>query len=148
MLNFSIKKEELSKLFIPSNITTGSSFQELIDLGGTKSLIGKLKSNKKTGITTLNDNENSLRKSEFGLNNSPFEAKKSLFYYFKEQIKDFCVQILSLSSILIFILGFFSENPEETYMQAGSILIAIFLVVTVGSFTDFKKERQFQNLYK
>jgi Ca2+ transporting ATPase len=47
---------------------------------------------------------------------------------------------------MLTILGFFSENPEETWIQAGTILIAIGIVVIVGGLSDFRKERQFQKL--
>jgi len=47
---------------------------------------------------------------------------------------------------MLTILGFVAENPEETWIQAGTILIAIGIVVIVGGLSDYRKERQFRKL--
>jgi len=64
----------------------------------------------------------------------------SIWYYLAEACEDFCVIILTISGIMLFLLGFLAENPEETWIQAATILMAILMVVLVGGVSNYRKE--------
>jgi hypothetical protein len=64
----------------------------------------------------------------------------SIWFYLAEASEDFCVIILTIAGFALFSLGFVAENPEETWIQAATILMAILMVVLIGGISNYRKE--------
>ena len=57
------------------------------------------------------------------------------------------VRILIVAAIVSIILGiFFSDDPKKDWIDGFSIVIAVLVVVLVGSITDYQKEQKFHEL--
>ena len=57
------------------------------------------------------------------------------------------IQILCVSAIVQIVLGIvFGQNPSTDWIDGFSIVIAIVVVVLVGSITNYKKELKFHEL--
>ena len=108
-------------------------------------LITELKSDPDKGITPpFNE-----REEIFG-SNKVFEEKVPHFcHYVYEALKDLMVRILIVSAVVSIILGCtFSDDPSKDWIDGVSIVIAVLVVVLVGSITDYQKEQKFHELNK
>ena len=57
------------------------------------------------------------------------------------------VRILIIAAIVSIVLGCtFSEDPSKDWIDGFSIVIAVLVVVLVGSITDYQKEKKFHEL--
>ena len=57
------------------------------------------------------------------------------------------IQILCVSAIVQIVLGIaFEQNPKTDWIDGFSIIIAIRVIVLVGSITNYKKELKFHEL--
>ena len=57
------------------------------------------------------------------------------------------VRILIISAIISIVLGCtFSDDPSKDWIDGVSIIIAVLVVVLVGSITDYQKEQKFHEL--
>ena len=116
------------------------------DHGGIEELLNKLETNKKTGILTIEN-----REEHFGSNKIFEKSLPSLLDFIKESLEDKMIIILIISSIIeigislfnIFIKG---EKNNMDWLDGISIIIAVIVVVIVGSITNYKKEMKFHDL--
>lgn len=134
-----ITTQELRDLFQDENIENGNSLDWLkkISLNGLQQ---KLKTNSKIGIRTIDQVEIDARKQAFGQNSPPEARAKSFWHCVYVSTEDFCIRILSLAAILMFVCGFLAENPTEVFAQAFSVLLAVFAVIFIAGTTDWKKD--------
>ncbi|KAF8511511.1 calcium-translocating P-type ATPase [Gautieria morchelliformis] len=111
-------------------------------------------------MATLED-----RKRVYGINVLPARRSKSLLLLMWLAFKDKVLVLLSIAAVVSLALGLFQDfgTPPQT-VQCGSdptqrcnlpqvgwvegvaIMVAIIIVVVVGSLNDWQKERQFQKL--
>ncbi|EKM58525.1 uncharacterized protein PHACADRAFT_252935 [Phanerochaete carnosa HHB-10118-sp] len=90
----------------------------------------------------------------FGENVLPSRKTKSLLQLMWLALKDKVLVLLSIAAIVSLALGFFqdfgtprpADEPPVDWVEGVAIIIAIFIVVMVGSLNDWQKERQFQVL--
>ncbi|KAF8206554.1 hypothetical protein K438DRAFT_481244 [Mycena galopus ATCC 62051] len=67
-------------------------------------------------------------------------------------LKDKVLVLLSIAAVVSLALGFFQDfgtpttGPKVDWVEGVAIMVAIFIVVIVGSVNDWQKERQFQIL--
>ena len=65
-------------------------------------------------------------------------------------MEDFMLRLLLVCAIIsiIFDLGFASDNDERktAWIEGAAIFVAVFIVASVGSYNDYKKEEQFMKL--
>ena len=67
--------------------------------------------------------------------------------YVWEALKDLMVRILIVAAIFSIVLGCtFSDDPSKDWIDGVSIVIAVLVVVLVGSITDYQKEKKFHEL--
>ncbi|KAM3130810.1 hypothetical protein pb186bvf_017105 [Paramecium bursaria] len=141
---FDLNKHGLHKMFETDAIVNGQWHETLQGFGGLDVIMEKLQSDRKRGI----DQESVLaRQQYFGTNNLPPPKPVSFWHCAYHQTKDFCIRILALAAILMFSLAFLSPDPLDSIIQAVSIVIAVLMVVMIGATTDYRKEKQFVNLY-
>ena len=122
----------------------GNDFQDLkyLEEKGVEELINLLKTNTETGLDNL-----SGREEAFGSNKVFVEPVPPFCSYVWEALKDLMVRILIVAAIVSIVLGCtFSDDPSKDWIDGVSIVIAVLVVVLVGSITDYQKEQKFHEL--
>jgi len=114
--------------------------------GGIDDLLNKLDTDKKNGISSIEN-----REEYFGSNKIFIKPIPSFCSFVEEALSDKMIIILIISSIIEIIISMFNiyMNGEENnmdWLDGVSIIIAIIVVVMVGSVTNYKKEIKFHNL--
>ncbi|KAJ7127093.1 calcium-transporting ATPase [Mycena epipterygia] len=95
-----------------------------------------------------------VRKRIYGENILPRRATKSLLQLMFTALKDKVLVLLSIAAVVSLALGFFQDfgsahepgTPRVDWVEGVAIMVAILIVVIVGSVNDWQKERQFQTL--
>ena len=143
MFSFEIEASELEEL-MGKYKERGKDFQDLkyFENKSVSQLISELKSDPEKGITSTNE-----REEAFGSNKVFQEEAPPFCSYVWEALKDLMVRILIVSAIVSIVLGiFFSDDPSKDWIDGVSIVIAVLVVVLVGSITDYQKEQKFHEL--
>ncbi|KAH9905078.1 calcium-translocating P-type ATPase [Fomitopsis serialis] len=94
------------------------------------------------------------RRRVFGTNVLPVRKTKSLLQLMWLALKDKVLVLLSIAAVVSLALGFFQDfgtprpagEPPVDWVEGVAIIVAILIVVLVGSINDWQKERQFQAL--
>lgn len=94
------------------------------------------------------------RKRIYGENLLPQRPSKSLLALMWLALKDKVLVLLSIAAIISLALGLFQDfgtprtpgEPPVDWVEGVAIMIAILIVVIVGSLNDWQKERQFKVL--
>lgn len=94
------------------------------------------------------------RKRIFSDNRLPERQGKSFFVIAWEAYKDKVLLLLTAAAIISLALGLYQtfgtphtpDNPPVEWVEGVAIIIAILIVVLVGSLNDWQKERQFVKL--
>ena len=112
------------------------------DLGGIEGILEKLKTTSDNGVLTdIN------REIEFGNNKVFVEPPLGYCSFLKESLSDIMIIILLLAAIVQIIIGCtLTENIKTGWIDGASIIAAVFVVVCVESFTNWRKERKFHEL--
>ena len=122
----------------------GNDFQDIkyLEEKGINEIILQLKTNTETGLDNLEG-----REEAFGSNKVFVEPVPPFCSYVWEALKDLMVRILIVSAVVSIVLGVtFSEDPSKDWIDGVSIVIAVLVVVLVGSITDYQKEQKFHEL--
>ncbi|EDR08465.1 Ca-transporting ATPase [Laccaria bicolor S238N-H82] len=94
------------------------------------------------------------RRRVYGENVLPHRASKTLLQLMWMALKDKVLILLSIAAVVSLALGLFQDlkpNRDTTeapvdWVEGVAIMVAIAIVVIVGSLNDWQKERQFQTL--
>ncbi|MBR4618357.1 MAG: cation-translocating P-type ATPase [Bacilli bacterium] len=123
----------------------GTDFKDLKYFEEEKSvsqLIEELKTNIETGLDNFDG-----REEAFGSNKVFVEPVPPFCSYVWEALKDLMVRILIIAAIVSIVLGCtFSDDPSKDWIDGVSIVVAVLVVVLVGSITDYQKEQKFHEL--
>ena len=122
----------------------GNDFKDIkyFEEKSVNQLIEELKTNTETGLESLEG-----REEAFGSNKVFVEPVPPFCSYVWEALKDLMVRILIVAAIVSIVLGCtFSEDPSKDWIDGVSIVIAVLVVVLVGSITDYQKEQKFHEL--
>ncbi|KAJ7104244.1 calcium-transporting ATPase [Mycena belliarum] len=95
-----------------------------------------------------------VRRRIYGENLLPHRASKTLLQLMWAAMKDKVLILLSIAAVVSLALGLFQDfgtprpdgEPPVDWVEGVAIMVAIFIVVIVGSVNDWQKERQFQTL--
>ena len=83
----------------------------------------------------------------YGSNKNTIEEVPPFCSYIWESFEDFMVKVLILCAIISIALGCtLSDEPSKDWIDGVSIIIAVLIVVLVGSITNYQKEKQFRKL--
>ena len=105
-------------------------------------LVQDLKTDTEIGLTSFEG-----REEAFGSNKVFVEPVPHFCSYVWEALKDLMVRILIVAAIVSIVLGCtFSDDPSKDWIDGVSIVIAVLVVVLVGSITDYQKEKKFHEL--
>ena len=123
----------------------GNDYQDLKYFqkqNGIDKLINALLTDKTTGISSTEGREDC-----FGSNKVFIEPVPPFCSYVWEALKDMMVRILIVCAIVQIVLGCtLSDDPSKDWIDGVSIIVAILVVVLVGSITNYKKETKFHQL--
>ena len=117
-----------------------------VQKGGIDSLLGDLCTDKTNGISSTNG-----REEHFGSNKIFRKSPPSFCEFVKEALSDkmiiilICCSIFEIGISLFYIFGQ-HEKDNMDWVDGTSIVIAILVVVSVGSITNYKKEMKFHDL--
>ena len=68
--------------------------------------------------------------------------------FFKESLSELMIVILLSAAIIQIIIGCTISDKKKTgWLDGASVLFAVFVVVTVESFTNWQKEKKFYELH-
>ena len=110
--------------------------------GGPESLFKALKTDTERGITSVLG-----REEIFGSNKVFLEEVPHFCMFVWEALEDLMVRILIISAVVQIILSLtMTENPSSDWVDGVSIVLAILVVVLVGSITNYQKEQKFHEL--
>ena len=142
---FGITSTELEN--VVSNYTDLNNKTTLLEsielLGGTKGIIQKLNSSETEGIKGPFEQ----RIENFGINKIFEEPPSSFIKFLKESLSELMIVILLSAAIIQIIIGLTISDQKKTgWLDGASVLFAVFVVVTVESFTNWQKEKKFFEL--
>lgn len=119
---------------------------QLREFGGDKAVADALKTNFENGISE-NKEELEKRLGEFDSNKVEEMRVPHFCEFVWEALGDLMLRILIAAAIIQMILGgTVSEEPGKDWVDGLSILIAVLVVVLVGSVTNWSKEHKFKEL--
>jgi len=111
-------------------------------LNGSEGLLQKLDTDSVKGVSSLVH-----REEEFGSNKVFVEPVPPFCSYVWEALEDLMIRILIVSAIVSIVLGCtLSDDPSKDWIDGLSIIIAVIVVVLVGSITNYQKETKFHEL--
>ena len=144
MYGFGIDAIELEKI-ISKYKERGADYQDIKyfeEHGGPEELFKKLKTDSDKGIT------NTIGREEtYGSNKVFLEEVPHFCMFVWESLEDLMVRILIASAVVQIILSTTMTNDNSTdWVDGVSIVLAIIVVVLVGSITNYQKELKFHEL--
>ena len=109
---------------------------------GIQNLLNSLQTNVSTGIKTTQG-----REEFYGSNKIFTEPVQHFCMFVWEALEDLMVRILIICAIVSIVLGCtLSDDPSKDWIDGVSIIIAVLVVVLVGSITNYQKETKFHEL--
>jgi Ca2+-transporting ATPase len=157
-----------------TDLVASKSLVQLQALGGTEGLAFALQTDPKAGLSldetcaqdldTGNAKDHFLdpsrvlleRRLLFGTNRLPDRPIKSIFRLMLDALSDKILVLLSCAAVVSLALGLYQafcqphggDRPSMEYLDGLTIMLAVVIVVVVGSVNDYQKERQFARLTK
>ena len=123
----------------------GTDYQDLKyfhSQNGIQNLLDSLYTNAETGIKNI-----AGREEIYGSNKVFVEPVPPFCAYVWESLEDMMVRILIVCAIIQIILGAtLSDDPSKDWVDGMSIIVAVLVVVLVGSITNYQKETKFHEL--
>ena len=123
----------------------GSDFKDLkyfTEQNGVTNLLNSLLTNEITGISSKDG-----REEVYGSNKVFVEPVPPFCHYVWEALEDMMVRILIVCAVVQIVLGCtLSDDPSKDWIDGVSIIVAILVVVLVGSITNYQKETKFHEL--
>jgi magnesium-transporting ATPase (P-type) len=116
--------------------------KHLDDLGGVENLARMLGVDIHTGWSHA---QVTSMRTRFGTNTFPESPMESYFSLLIQALSDGILLILIAASSVSLIIGLLT-HPEDGWIEAVAIFIAIFLVSNISAFNDYSKQLQFRAL--
>ena len=145
---FTIKPEELTDI-VKKYKERDENMQDInhfMKTEGIDYLLNGLITDKTKGISSL-----VMREEHFGSNKVFRKSPPSFMEFIKEALSDKMIIILICCSIFEIGISFFyrltgKDKSNTDWIDGTSIIIAVIIVVSVGSITNYQKEMKFHNL--
>ncbi|XP_011026092.1 PREDICTED: calcium-transporting ATPase 12, plasma membrane-type-like [Populus euphratica] len=142
--NFNISDEDKMKF---TKMVKEKDLASLNNLGGVEGVATAFGINSKTGITD-HDEEVRRRREMFGPNTYHKPPPKGFLFFALEAFRDTTILILLVCAALALGFGIKQHGVKEGWYEGGSIFVAVFLVIVVSAFSNFRQETQFDKLSK
>jgi P-type Ca2+ transporter type 2B len=107
-----------------------------------------LKVNTRLGLDPNDLKDIEERTKKFGTNKFAEEEIKPFYEFILEALEDAMLRVLIAASIVSLVVGILKEGLATGWIEGTAISSAVLLVVSITSFLNWKKDRQFQNLSK
>ncbi|CAO2841543.1 unnamed protein product [Amaranthus hypochondriacus] len=130
-----------------ANLTKHKDLEQLQHFGGLHSLSSTLQTNLDNGIVG-DDTDLATRHELFGTNTYEKPPSEGLLHFVWEAFKDFTILILMFCAALSLGFGIREKGLKQGWYDGGSIFLAVFLVIIVSSFSNFRQSKQFEKLSK
>ncbi|XP_031280487.1 calcium-transporting ATPase 12, plasma membrane-type-like [Pistacia vera] len=128
-----------------SEMVKDKILHSLEDFGGVKQIATLLESHPETGISGK-EADLAERRNGFGENRYKKPPLKGFLSFVLEAFKDTTIIILLVCAVLSLVFGIKEDGWKEGWYDRGSIIIAVILVVSVSTGSNFKQSRQFEAL--
>ncbi|KAL1291770.1 hypothetical protein HN51_060290 [Arachis hypogaea] len=112
--------------------------------GGIEGIAKSLETDIEHGIK--GDEDMSRRRHIFGSNTYPKPRSKSFVHFVLEAFKDVTILILLCCAALSLGFGIKQHGLKEGWYDGGSIFLAVFIVISLSSISNFRQNRQFDKL--
>ena len=144
---YGISKREIADIF--DKYDHRNFIEEVVALdkiGGIKGIAAALQTDINNGIGKNDDLE--VRESLFGSNAVEEDPLPNFCFYVWETLGDLMLRILIVAGVVQISLGAspLSLHPDKDWVEGISIIVAVLIVVTVGSYTNYSKEKKFKEL--
>ena len=141
---FGINSEQLENLVSSYTDTNNKNtvLENIEMLGGTKGILQKLNTSAEDGIQSAD-----LRQEKYGINKIFEEPPAPFIKFLKESLSELMIVILLSAAFIQIVIGLTISDQKKTgWFDGASVLFAVFVVVTVESFTNWQKEKKFFEL--
>lgn len=145
---FQINNDEITAL-IQSYLqkTTDEDLMMVAKHGGVEGVAKKLRTDISKGLDFSNKDDIAKRTAVFGINALEEDEMKNCCQFVWESFEDLLIRILVAAAIIQTILGAtIGEDPGKDWIDGLAIIIAVVVVVSVGSITNYSKEKNFKKL--
>jgi len=105
-----------------------------------------LKVNPKQGLDSNDSKDIEERSRKFGTNKFEEEEIKPFYEFIIDALEDDMLRVLIVASLISLAVGIIKEGFATGWIEGTAIFSAVFIVVAITSFLNWKKDRQFQNL--
>ncbi|RZC65842.1 hypothetical protein C5167_009525 [Papaver somniferum] len=138
-----INKDTLISILKEKNLVT------LRDHGGVEGIAASLATNLENGISPEVEEDLQLRQAEYGTNTYLLERTdpaKSFFHFLFKACKDFTIILLLCCAVIALGSGLKEEGQENGWYDGTTLLITVFILVSVTSFRNYFSSRKSQKL--
>jgi len=118
--------------------------------GGISGIAKILDANVKKGLEN-NNADLDKRREAFGANTYPMPPSANWFRLFFDALSDVALIILIVAALVSLIAGIVEQvlgQGENHWIEGIAILVAVFIVATVGATNDYLQDQQFRKLKK
>ncbi|MED6136682.1 putative calcium-transporting ATPase 13, plasma membrane-type [Stylosanthes scabra] len=141
---FKIDQTTLTKIVKEKDLTT------LKNHGGIEGIAKALETDAENGIgikgNEFVEDDVSRRRQVFGSNTYPKPRSRSFYHFVLEAFKDVTILILLGCAALSLGFGIKQHGLKEGWYDGGSIFLAVFIVISLSSVSNFRQNRQFDKL--
>ncbi|BFG13971.1 hypothetical protein CerSpe_002450 [Prunus speciosa] len=130
-----------------TELTKEKNLHLLRELEGIDGIASALQTDIERGVHDDGDNI-ALRHKAFGSNTYKKPPSKSLFHFMWQASKDLTIVILLGCAALSLGFGIKQQGLKEGWYDGGSIFVAVFLIVSISAFSDYRQSKQFDKLSK
>ncbi|XP_020234394.1 putative calcium-transporting ATPase 13, plasma membrane-type [Cajanus cajan] len=130
-----------------TDIVKEKDLQSLENFGGVEGVATALETHVEYGIKGDDDAEDiTRRKQVFGSNTYAKPPSKGFFHFVVEAFKDVTILILLVCAAFSLGFGIKEHGLKEGWYDGGSIFVAVFIVISLSSISNFRQNRQFDKL--
>ncbi|PON79972.1 P-type ATPase [Parasponia andersonii] len=137
---FEIDRRSLCQLVKEKNLV------QLGEFGGVDGVAKVLKTDTERGILSDVKDDIAQRRKAFGPNTYEKPPTKNFFHFVWEAFKDLTVIILLGCAALSLGFGMKVNGAKEGWIDGFSIFISVFLVIGVSAISNYRQDRQFNQL--
>jgi Ca2+ transporting ATPase len=146
---FNISRRDIRDIFTAyqQRSAVKDEFDLLNQYGGDKGLAKLLKTDLETGLESAESQALQERAEDFGENRFEEEPLKHFCVHVWEAFGDLFLQILIGAALVQIVLGAtVSDDPKKDWIDGLAIVLAIVVVVSVASITNYQKDKKFKEL--
>ncbi|KAL4455372.1 hypothetical protein ABPG74_012524 [Tetrahymena malaccensis] len=140
-----VPKRDIDDIFEIYQDRKVTDFKEYKNLDG---LLEKLNVIKATGLDHHNLDDLQKRRSMYSVIVDQEEKSKSIFEYIFDALEDVMLRLLIVVACVSICLGIIQDGWAKGWFEGTSIIVSVIIVVSIQSYSDYSKEKQFAVLHK